>query len=1267
MTLRHPIEPVDHVGQRMPRRKRRQRAESTEEQPSGYDRLPLVLLIGGCLLALSTPTFVCAGEAVTEGRRLRSRPQHVPPSQSFISASVPTVDHGKGAGAKSHENRILQEDVISLKSSRQAGVSSSCSSDELDWIKTPLYESDTDGNGLLSQEEYLTFIDSASGGFVSEKRWGGSFRDLPLGLQENYVVLSCLCELYNEQDWGGSGCCEGGPDSTGIRTEGAGPDDNPGLVEESYLTYVCGTTNESLNSVGAQIVAPPTSSPTAKPSTAPPTNRPSPTVSPEGPPRVTPFPTIPPSSSPIEPVTNAPVAIPTSESPVDAPTPVTGSPVLPSTPTRTPSVTTKAPTATDAPIALAKPTVRPESETPTLSPVTSSPTVKESGAPSDAPTLSFEPTIHPFSRPSLHPSLSLVPTISAQPSIPPTTSASPSVSSAPVFNGKYAARVAFISYIVEGKLTAEEIMRDDPSNQVRVMLEEDLFELSNQIILRDTVEISEDEGGEPFVRRKLNRRLTIESATLAYIDSATDVSCRPNTPGEPPRGAPCILFNSTITLNIVDEPNVAAEVSAFETALLTAIAEGWLEENFDLDEALQPPPNPPPPVPLPLPNPNEKPDTDRNGGVASNSLSPGAIAGIVIAAIILVGVVILFAARRSARQRTNDKSSSDYEMERSQVVKSSDLSADFGPDEESQSTANKSFTSTDHLLAGQEISSATPTTSALGPLQTEPDGEDSTYYDPSEDESDQPRSSPLAAMAAASTLVSSSNANDSNANERTASDIEELDRIAARSIQRPDDPVVSGASSSVGSGGVNLDQAVPSGDGGINTGAAAAIGGAVVGGLAAGAYAATRRGSSKNDVDEAKASNTSDVADAKSRSPVNELDSAIEAGDWGRVGALAAVLASDGNFSPPPPSAAKRDRSSVNLSSSNSFSSKSRDSTAGQGSIDHKRAAEIDRLVETGDWQGVVLAAARFEADQSLEDGSHSASASQSSRWTGSATSATTPRSMGTSNQSSKGASSGRGQEEIRAEVEALVRRVVPEEADNVEEMLTQFKGREEELLETLRRMQERAIASRARLAVQKSAKLEARSKASPSRVSQSTAKSDLETAIEAGDWSQVGEAAQKMSDQSVGSLSVEEKSRLRVAVANSPAMSRQPSDNSLDELIEQGDWPGVIAAAKRASQGNVNPSDRPGSSMSQEEKDAIAQANMWEQIANQSKQGGRTDAAGAGDAAKWAIDRAMNTSGEGEVRTTRNIADIVNSDDSSADASQYESSSASQDYRHVI
>lgn len=285
MTLHDPIESVDHIGQRMPRRKRRlqEPSESADEQRSGSRRLPLVALIGGCIL--STPTFVCAGGAVTEGRRLRSRPQHVPPSKSHISAIVPTMVHGKGAGAgatKSHGNRILQEEVVSLKVMRRAGVSSSCSSDELDWIKAPLYESDSNGNGLLSQEEYLTFIDATSGGFVSEKGWGESFSDLPLGLQENYVVLSCLCELYDRQDWGGPGCCEGDPDNTGIRTEGAGPNDSPNIVVESYLTYVCGTTNESLDSVGAQIVAPATSSPITKPSTAGPTNRPSPTDSPEG-------------------------------------------------------------------------------------------------------------------------------------------------------------------------------------------------------------------------------------------------------------------------------------------------------------------------------------------------------------------------------------------------------------------------------------------------------------------------------------------------------------------------------------------------------------------------------------------------------------------------------------------------------------------------------------------------------------------------------------------------------------------------------------------------------------------------------------------------------------------------------------------------------------------------------------------------------------------------------------------------------------------------
>jgi hypothetical protein len=58
--------------------------------------------------------------------------------------------------------------------------------------------------------------------------------------------------------------------------------------------------------------------------------------------------------------------------------------------------------------------------------------------------------------------------------------------------------------------------------------------------------------------------------------------------------------------------------------------------------------------------------------------------------------------------------------------------------------------------------------------------------------------------------------------------------------------------------------------------------------------------------------------------------------------------------------------------------------------------------------------------------------------------------------------------------VESLVRRVVPDEIDNIDDIMEQFAGREEELIETLRVMQEKSIAQRARAAVQRSAKREA-------------------------------------------------------------------------------------------------------------------------------------------------------------------------------------------------
>mmetsp|Transcript_7140 Transcript_7140/g.12423 ORF Transcript_7140/g.12423 Transcript_7140/m.12423 type:complete len:83 (+) Transcript_7140:106-354(+) len=57
----------------------------------------------------------------------------------------------------------------------------------------------------------------------------------------------------------------------------------------------------------------------------------------------------------------------------------------------------------------------------------------------------------------------------------------------------------------------------------------------------------------------------------------------------------------------------------------------------------------------------------------------------------------------------------------------------------------------------------------------------------------------------------------------------------------------------------------------------------------------------------------------------------------------------------------------------------------------------------------------------------------------------------------------GKSIDEIREEVQNLVRRVVPDEIDHVDAMMVQFEGRESELVETLRTMLERQVAQGAR------------------------------------------------------------------------------------------------------------------------------------------------------------------------------------------------------------
>jgi hypothetical protein len=341
----------------------------------------------------------------------------------------------------------------------------------------------------------------------------------------------------------------------------------------------------------------------------------------------------------------------------------------------------------------------------------------------------------------------------------------------------------------------------------------------------------------------------------------------------------------------------------------------------------------------------------------------------------------------------------------------------------------------------------------------------------------------------------------------------------------------------------------------------------------------------------------------------SDIEEAIEMGDWTSVGATAAILASsksragarveddDGSSNSSAESDADADDGSSGSDSSGRvpygvrMSTESIDTDAkganygSSGSVtvdsDIERAAEIDRLVESGNWdvsifhfifnfvtphvfeknnafplkftitytpsQGVVAVAARYveeadEADEqlrrplrnngregspsnrsaesdvesvSIETADESSAYTESSRESTYATgevitassrsvtssssdaNATHSRSRTSSSGGNVGiattsgsatSSSGiqtisthsssshhrRQKNAYRAEVEALVRRVVPDELSNVDDILIQFSGREQELIDTLRAMQEKSIAQRARAAVQRSAKREA-------------------------------------------------------------------------------------------------------------------------------------------------------------------------------------------------
>lgn len=220
------------------------------------------------------------------------------------------------------------------------------------------------------------------------------------------------------------------------------------------------------------------------------------------------------------------------------------------------------------------------------------------------------------------------------------------------------------------------------------------------------------------------------------------------------------------------------------------------------------------------------------------------------------------------------------------------------------------------------------------------------------------------------------------------------------------------------------------------------------------------------------------------------------------------------------------------------------------------------------------------------------------------------------------------------------------------------------ELVETLRTMQERSLAQRAKAAVHKTAKLEEKARVSRARSSSSssepsyyadsassslsanaaaldsldnsisnssvsdlgmtsaddqsssrkTTQSSLELAIERGDWRAVGEAAAKMSSDGV----VHDESGGSIHSGSVPdSQGKQDRVNYLDALISKGDWAGIVSAA--GTYQAIDDYKVEDSRTSIEEREALAQAKMWQEIARQSCQSS-TEAKGAVEATDWAI-----------------------------------------------
>eukprot|EP00529_Nitzschia_sp_RCC80_P007708 CAMPEP_0113503172 /NCGR_PEP_ID=MMETSP0014_2-20120614/33999_1 /TAXON_ID=2857 /ORGANISM="Nitzschia sp." /LENGTH=1272 /DNA_ID=CAMNT_0000398115 /DNA_START=467 /DNA_END=4285 /DNA_ORIENTATION=+ /assembly_acc=CAM_ASM_000159 len=1145
--------------------------------------------------------------------------------------------------------------------------------EDLKFCYDALFLSDENQNYEVDQDEYITFLQiMGPPGFVPDAE---TFGDLPLILQSNFIILACLCmDAGPDPD---PQCCSNNPH---ISNNGTWPGQTPTPEQEQYLYQVCFLTETSIGRLMESLT--PSAEPTEAP--RPDGGTPIPPTPTAGPPPETDTPSVSPTGAPVtaEP-TLSPTPPPTTRQPSDQPSSIptplpTGSPTTAS-PTQPEDTLAPTAVASDSPSMSPSEVVMPPSPSPATAEPTPEPTAGSLPTSSPAPTASGGPTPAPvFVNELAKTSYSIA--INTGGAIPPLSSYVPDL----------VAAMDLLAVAVAVGWNAEQSSTTGKRKLLLGTAPSSTDSFSSSVLSSSSLR---QQG-----RRRLVSMVEVDLPTA--VDGITDISCLEDIDMSQNS---CKMIDASMRLIVTldgsddndanDNLEEAAAVRAsYEMAVDTAIENGGLQAalnqvNSDSNVIVTTGRDVSPPSPTMAPT---------GEVIGDDGLSSGAIAGIAVGGgLLLVGAAI-FAMKRPARNSKKDKSGEDKDEEDLNALEEADydqeLQHQYPPTYGGSSGGGSNAAG---VATGVAAGAGVAAIAAAAVASTSGRSVSSSSGSPSKKKRTG-SSGPLYSVPGAKGISDEG----SSAGDSGWSSNQDLSSVDSKSVDKSLDSSYGLQPSTGASTLASVPGPAPSS--GANAAAAAVGATALVGAAAVGAAAMNQMEESEHSSRDA--SSHGDTGTMSIQSTYSELDQAISKGDWAAVGVTAALLASQAY--------------STDEDSSRGTGTSSKPRLADKTSLNPQRAAELDALVEAGDWEGVVAAAAKFDAQEALRgdsslggtatgsaqsqtnDSPSGGSVGGSSTGTGpSFLSASGTLESTTAFTASSGAgltatsdtastrSKARKLNEIREEVEALVTAVVPEEADNVDEMMTQFRGREEELVETLRSMQERQVAQKARLESQKQAKRDAKANVEQQRKHgkveavdsagnaadeewmeqldqpaggalephtedhEAEMKAQLKEAIENEDWQNVADAAQGLSGHIFSPTTTRTGTQDDMTTASD--RSREMND-----LVDRGDWDAVVAAASRYVEADTKVGQEPVDSSTaeeerrkrrqerlKEEEEALAQADIWNAIAEQTKSASAEEAqaenlAGANLAAAWAIDRSLNALNKAEKQDQQSGSD---------------------------